>query len=104
VNELEALTQACEPATFGRANEDVLDETYRKAGKMDRSRFATQFDLAEARLLDVIRGELLRENKDKGVVAELYKLNVYGLFSSFFLNTLVLKPSFSRQGFFFQST
>ena len=34
-DELEQLTQACVPATFGVNEKDVLDETYRKAGKLD---------------------------------------------------------------------
>ncbi|KAJ8453804.1 hypothetical protein ONZ45_g19562 [Pleurotus djamor] len=37
---LELLTDACEPASFGRNHEDILDETYRKAGKLDVSDFA----------------------------------------------------------------
>ena len=32
VEALNQLERACEPATFGRNAEDVLDETYRKAG------------------------------------------------------------------------
>ncbi|KAL9124866.1 MAG: hypothetical protein Q9217_005855, partial [Psora testacea] len=34
----------CQPATFGRDGEDVLDESYRKAGKLDANRFCTSFD------------------------------------------------------------
>jgi hypothetical protein len=37
------LSDACQPATFGVNKEDVLDESYRKAGKMDVTDFATNF-------------------------------------------------------------
>jgi hypothetical protein len=33
------LIKSWAPATFGRNNEDILDESYRKAGKLDRSQF-----------------------------------------------------------------
>ena len=41
--DFEHLLKACQPASFGRAGEAVLDERYRKAGKLDRSQFATNF-------------------------------------------------------------
>ncbi|KAG5651453.1 hypothetical protein H0H81_008589 [Sphagnurus paluster] len=76
---LKALSEACEPATFGLGERDVLDEEYRKAGKMDTSNFATKFDLTQLGILDRIRAQLLEgENEEKYVKAELYKLNVYG--------------------------
>ncbi|KAI0793016.1 hypothetical protein BC629DRAFT_1439686 [Irpex lacteus] len=34
------LSEACDPATFGRNREDILDETYRSAGKLDRAQFS----------------------------------------------------------------
>jgi hypothetical protein len=40
-SELEQLAQVCEPASFGVNDKDVLDETYRKAGKMDSELFST---------------------------------------------------------------
>ncbi|TFK89358.1 hypothetical protein K466DRAFT_564180 [Polyporus arcularius HHB13444] len=36
---LDALQSASEPAKFGRGDKTVLDESYRKAGKMDTSEF-----------------------------------------------------------------
>jgi hypothetical protein len=39
--DLDLLTAACDPATFGRGNEDVYDESYRKAVKMDASNFSS---------------------------------------------------------------
>ncbi|KAG9308531.1 hypothetical protein JVU11DRAFT_11875 [Chiua virens] len=74
--ELEALSQACEPATFGLNNKDVLDETYRKAGKLDLDEFATLFDPRSLGIHDVIERDLLAT--DQAVEFELYKLNVYG--------------------------
>ena len=85
--DLQALADACEPATFGRNQEDVYDETYRKAVKLDSSNFALKFDPVQLGLVDVIRTEMLEEGKKliverpeagRGVRAELYKLNVYG--------------------------
>lgn len=61
----------------------MLDESYRKAGKLDRGSFAVDLDLEQNGLMEIIRSELL-ETKDpeKAVHAELYKLNVYGKFTS----------------------
>ncbi|KAF8840622.1 hypothetical protein BDN67DRAFT_990258 [Paxillus ammoniavirescens] len=74
--ELEVLYRACKPATFGRNGEDVLDETYRKAGKMDLTAFSTLFDPRSLGIHDqIIQGLFTR---DRGVQMELYKLNVYG--------------------------
>ncbi|KAJ8693897.1 hypothetical protein PTI98_008844 [Pleurotus ostreatus] len=43
--QVQLLAKLCEPATFGRNQEDLLDETYRKAGKMDIENFAMNIDL-----------------------------------------------------------
>jgi hypothetical protein len=73
------LSEACQPATFGVNQEDVLDESYRKAKKMDATDFATKFIVADSSLMDVIRSELLEGHEsNKPIQAELYKLNVYG--------------------------
>ncbi|KAF9466898.1 hypothetical protein BDZ94DRAFT_1280580 [Collybia nuda] len=83
-NALQSLAGACQPATFGVNQRDVLDEAYRKAGKMDNTDFATTFDLNQARLLDMISAQLLSESKEnESITAELYKLNVYGKDSFF---------------------
>ncbi|KZT01145.1 uncharacterized protein LAESUDRAFT_492397 [Laetiporus sulphureus 93-53] len=76
--ELKSLADACDLATFGVNQNDVFDETYRKAGKLDTSKFALKFDPATSGLLDAFRGDLLEDDKDKPIRAELYKLNVYG--------------------------
>ncbi|KDQ65043.1 hypothetical protein JAAARDRAFT_75422 [Jaapia argillacea MUCL 33604] len=84
VEQLELLSDACQPATFGVDQQDVLDETYRKAGKMDSSNFATKFSPEAAGLVDLVRSELLEGCEgSKPIIAELYKLNVYGKDSFF---------------------
>jgi hypothetical protein len=58
----------------------VLDEEYRKAGKMDTSQFCTSFNLAEYPNMETVTQALVksafRDKKRKVVTAELYKLNV----------------------------
>ena len=78
-SELENLASACEPATFGVDQKDVLDESYRKARKLDVAHFATTFELRKSGIMDVVRAALL-EGHDSNipVEADLYKLNVYG--------------------------
>ncbi|KAI0334263.1 hypothetical protein GY45DRAFT_1334446 [Cubamyces sp. BRFM 1775] len=79
--ELQHLAEACDPATFGLDQQDVYDETYRKAGKLDHTDFAlVNFSPDAAGLLDEVRNELLIEGLEQSerIRAELYKLNVYG--------------------------
>ena len=40
---LDQLLKACQPASFGWNGKEVIDETYRMAGKLDRSDFSTDF-------------------------------------------------------------
>ncbi|KAL1705809.1 hypothetical protein EV121DRAFT_202792 [Schizophyllum commune] len=75
------LDEACDCATFGCNQEDVLDETYRKAGKMDRGDFLIDFSPPES-FLGLVRDELLQRH-DTRLVYDLYKLNVYGKDSFF---------------------
>jgi len=74
------LIQDCQPASFGYKGEDVLDESYRKAIKMDTSSFSVTFCPYEAGIIDAIAQVLLPNAGNilgtKGVRAELYKLNV----------------------------
>lgn len=82
----EELLKTCAPATFGRNNEDILDETYRKAGKLDRSQFSVDFHPHDYEIVDAITqvllpqidgGLLLKDRQEhRGVMAELYKVNV----------------------------
>jgi len=77
--QLENLAKECQPATFGMNQQDVYDETYRKAGKMDVGRFSTQFHPANHGIIEVIRDVLLGNRVDLGSIrVEPYKLNVYG--------------------------
>lgn len=83
------LAKDCQPATFGFGGENVLDERIRKAGKLEASEFSTSFNpydygivdaVAQALLPGIARPDFQGENKSPehwGVVAELYKLNVY---------------------------
>ncbi|KAJ6469401.1 hypothetical protein C8R45DRAFT_908810 [Mycena sanguinolenta] len=78
-DELAELTAACQKATFRVGGADVLDESYRKAGKMDLGRFAPRFDVSG--LLETVAPEILKgqnSGEDKFLKAEPYKLNVYG--------------------------
>jgi hypothetical protein len=80
MEQLEALLRDCEPATFGRGGEDILDETYRKALKLDASKFASDLCPYELGLVDKVAGLLMPspylDEAYRGVKAELYKLNV----------------------------
>jgi len=83
---LEDLVQDCEPATFGLNGKNVLDEAVRKAGKLEAYRFSTNFNPYDYGIVDAVAQKLLpgivRAGRQPaidhwGVVAELYKLNVY---------------------------
>ena len=81
-----ALLDRCQPATFGADGKDVLDETYRKAGKLDKDIFCTDFHPHDCGIVDAVQQILLPSTVpveklglgtgSYGVRAELYKLNV----------------------------
>jgi hypothetical protein len=77
---LRQLIEDCQPASFGYKGENVIDDAYRKATKMDRSDFSSDFCPYELGIVDTIAQVLMpNAGKDiatKGVKAELYKLNV----------------------------
>lgn len=78
--QLAALLGDCQPATFGRDGEDVFDEEYRKASKLDASAFSSDLCPYELGIVDTV-AELLMPSEymaggSRGVKAELYKLNV----------------------------
>ncbi|KAB8251585.1 hypothetical protein BDV35DRAFT_388152 [Aspergillus flavus] len=91
---LQHLITSCEPASFGRGQEDVMDLSYRRAGKLDPKNFATSFHPAtfgiietiEKVLLPGIVGETANRLRSRKIYAELYKMNIYsgpsGLFRS----------------------
>lgn len=104
---LDRLLADTQPATFGRGGEDVYDEAYRKAAKMDPARFSTSFSPYVLGIIDEIAQALLPSAIDsrhaRAVRAELYKLNVsfiftyyrYRPFSTLFLYLLILPFCFS---------
>ncbi|KAM0738036.1 hypothetical protein ACQRIT_007512 [Beauveria bassiana] len=78
---LNALIRDCQPATFGLGRQDVYDETYHKALKIDPDEFYTTFDPYSLEIVDTIAQILLPSYLDsathQAVEARLYKLNVY---------------------------
>jgi hypothetical protein len=74
------LIQDCQPASFGYQGKDVLDDSYRRATKMDRYAFSVDFCPYEVGIIDTIAQILLPNAGGSagthGVRAELYKLNV----------------------------
>ncbi|KAJ9302233.1 hypothetical protein DTO271G3_1099 [Paecilomyces variotii] len=82
---LQRLVDDCSPATFGRGDQDVLDPSYRMAGKLDTDKFASNFHPAdfgilenvEQILLPSIRTDLENYLQFRKITAHLYKLNVY---------------------------
>ncbi|TDL27743.1 hypothetical protein BD410DRAFT_738968, partial [Rickenella mellea] len=82
--QLDKLAKACQPATFGLNQEDVLDENYRKAGKMDLNQFSINFNPERLGIAKAVQSLLLGwDEGDRNIVLEPYKLNVYGVGSFF---------------------
>ncbi len=79
-DDLKNLADACAPATFARNQEDIHDETYRRAGVLDTAEFAIGFDPVSSGVIGSIEDLLLEGHKrsDVRLVHGLYKLNVYG--------------------------
>ncbi|RSL63556.1 hypothetical protein CEP54_005155 [Fusarium duplospermum] len=73
------ILKDCEPATFGVGSKEVLDEEYRKAGKLDDTAFSTSFNPYEHGIMDTINQVLAQgaHREGLGVRAEMYNLNVY---------------------------
>ncbi|KAE8827180.1 hypothetical protein PTNB73_08933 [Pyrenophora teres f. teres] len=76
---LEKLLKGTTPATFGFQGRDVIDESYRKASKLDATQFSTDFCPYEVGIVDVVAQALLPKwpGDFQGIRAQLYKLNVY---------------------------
>jgi hypothetical protein len=89
---LEQLAQACEPASFGLKQECVLDETYRKAGKMDSDYFSSKLDLSHTDLMDIIRGYLLEgtQSTNKAIQAKCLQYASIPLLPPSLLGTTLL--------------
>lgn len=79
--ELHQLLAACAPAPIGRGEENVLDETYREAGKLETTEFSSTFCPYTTGTMDVVQQVLmphsLHQRGEAGLRAELHKLNVY---------------------------
>ncbi len=105
--DLRQLAQACDPATFGMNNQDVLDLSYRTAaaaGKMDANNFMTVIDLERAGLMDALRYDLLDGEKgSRPIYAELYNMNVYIRSGFFFHYTRRSIPIHVGTGSFFKA-
>ncbi|OCH92820.1 hypothetical protein OBBRIDRAFT_811453 [Obba rivulosa] len=78
-----SAANACDAATFGLGEKDVLDESCRKAGTLDLADFAPKFDAERVGLVDAIHSEFMEGKKERRPIrVELYKLNVYAMFGS----------------------
>ena len=61
-----------------------MDETYRKAGKIDSGCFSSMLDPFHTDLIRIIRGYLLEGfQSTTGIKVELYKLNIYSKYLIF---------------------
>ena len=77
--ELESLSDACAAATFGRNQEAVHDENYRKSRKLDVTQFSSTFDVHALGFADILCNNLLADQQQqKSIRIERYKLNIYG--------------------------
>ncbi|KAI0786685.1 hypothetical protein C8Q75DRAFT_734628 [Abortiporus biennis] len=77
--QIKELANTCDAATFGVNQQNVLDEAYRKAEKMDSNNFSTNFNPYNSGIINIARTSL---NINRNVYVELYKLNVYDLFTT----------------------
>ncbi|KXN86479.1 hypothetical protein AN958_10013 [Leucoagaricus sp. SymC.cos] len=77
--DIAALINACDPAPFGRGSESVLDETYRRAWKLDDGSFIWRFNPDSSKFVTELAQRLCPwDSLKNGIRAEPYKLNVYG--------------------------
>ncbi|CAO1604478.1 hypothetical protein XANCAGTX0491_008033 [Xanthoria calcicola] len=88
---IQDLLNDCALASSGKDGKDVLDDSYRKALKLDSDQFSTNFNPYDVGIIGAIAQTLLpglakpitAKSQERtfaeclGVVAELYKLNVY---------------------------
>ena len=75
---LQELIDDMEPASFGFQGKDIVDDSYRKAVKLDTSAFTTNFCPYKVGIVDTLGHALLpiRRAPFQGIYADLYKLNV----------------------------
>lgn len=92
VDKLSRLVSDCDIASFGKREKDVIDLDYRKASKLDPSRFLTSFHPANLNILEEVEQLLVPSFNTwteiklpfRKLKAELYKLNVGISLLSFF--------------------
>lgn len=78
--------------------EDVLDESYRKAGKLDLSNFLSSLNPFSYGIVERIKKNILSaEDQQDDLRAELYKLNVYGMIL-LFMSGLNFQQSMCSRG------
>ncbi|GJC90419.1 hypothetical protein ColLi_13257 [Colletotrichum liriopes] len=79
---LALLVKDCEPATFGRGDEEVFDQGHRKVGKMDTEAFCTDFGPCEYGVMETVVQALANtvdgfgQGQCRDLRAELYKLDI----------------------------
>lgn len=75
---LQELIDDMEPASFGFQGKDIVDDSYRKAVKLDTSAFTTNFCPYKVGIVDTLGHALLpiRKAPSQGIYADLYRLNV----------------------------
>jgi hypothetical protein len=77
---LSHLLKDCEPASFGRGNQKVIDEGYRQASTLDIQKFSSDYSPYDNRVMEKVSQALafrdVADNSHRGLRAELYKMNV----------------------------
>jgi len=75
---LDKLLKGTTPTGFGYQGNDVIDESYHKASKLDATTFSTDFCPYEIGIIDIIGQALLPKSPGgfQGIWAVIYKLNV----------------------------
>ncbi len=80
-HDLQQLIASCQPATFGRGGEEVLDDDYRKAGKLDTTAFVTTFCPYNAGIVDVVAQLLVPQTSQEKHVRSLKVSSLADVFS-----------------------
>jgi len=76
-DQLESLYEAGQLAAYGHEREEFAQKV--RAGRLDATAFATQFNLGNTGLVDVVGQTLFEGMTDRRDIRfELYELNIYG--------------------------
>ncbi|KAJ5593578.1 hypothetical protein N7537_010482 [Penicillium hordei] len=82
------LLKDCEPASFGRGNQELIDEGYRQASTLDIQKFSSDYSPYDNRVMEKVSQALafrgVADNSHRGLRAELYKMNIYSAPSGMF--------------------